>query len=173
MQALRLCTGRTAHRGSRGIALLFLDHGTIRGWGVSVTPRPLTPGKGPVPIVQEAGWALARVRTGAENLASTGIRSPDSPDRSQSLYRLSYRAHTIFTVYVTSSYADARMFVINPLKPELNSICYLLALLRAHHFLRVSRIRVKLLTFRLLMSYIYGAPILDVSRSHTTTQHSR
>jgi hypothetical protein len=29
------------------------------------------------------------------------------------------------------------------------------------------------LTPRLLMSYIYGAPILDVSRSHTTTQHSR
>jgi len=28
-------------------------------------------------------------------------------------------------------------------------------------------------TLRLLMSYIYGAPILDVSRSHTTTQHSR
>ena len=44
---------------------------------------------------------------------------------------------------------------INPLKPELNSICYLLALLGAHHFLHVSRIRVKLLTFRLLMSYIY------------------
>ena len=61
----------------------------------------------------------------------------------------------------------------NPLKPELNSICYLLALLGAHHFLHVSRIRVKLLTFRQLMSYIYGAPILDVSRSHTTTQHSR
>jgi len=63
---------------------------------------------------------------------------------------------------------------INPLKPELNSICYLLALL-AHHFLHVSRIRVKSLTFRRLMSYIYiyGAPILDVSRSHTTTQHSR
>ena len=29
------------------------------------------------------------------------------------------------------------------------------------------------LTLRRLMSYIYGAPILDVSRSHTTTQHSR
>jgi len=27
VQALRLCTGRTAHRGSRGPALLFLDHG--------------------------------------------------------------------------------------------------------------------------------------------------
>ena len=44
---------------------------------------------------------------------------------------------------------------INPLKPELNPICYLLALLGAHHFLHVSRIRVKLLTFRLIMSYIY------------------
>jgi len=62
---------------------------------------------------------------------------------------------------------------INPLNPELNPICYLLALLGAHHFLHVSRIRVKLLTFRLLISYIYGASILDVSRSHTTTQHSR
>ena len=28
------------------------------------------------------------------------------------------------------------------------------------------------LTLGLLMSYIYGAPILDVSRSHTTTQQS-
>jgi len=55
VQALRLCTGRTAHRGSRGIALPFLNHGTRRGWGVSVMPRPLfTPGKDRVPIVQEA-----------------------------------------------------------------------------------------------------------------------
>jgi len=44
---------------------------------------------------------------------------------------------------------------LNPLNPELNPICCLLALLGAHHFLHVSRIRVKLLTFRLLMSYIY------------------
>ena len=36
-----------------------------------------------------------------------------------------------------------------------------------------SNILVHRLTLRLLMSYIYGAPILDVSRSHTTTQHSR
>jgi len=44
---------------------------------------------------------------------------------------------------------------INPLNPELNPICYLLALLGAHHFLHVSRIRVKSLTFRRLISYIY------------------
>jgi hypothetical protein len=31
VQALRLCTGRTAHRGSRGIALPFHDHGSRRG----------------------------------------------------------------------------------------------------------------------------------------------
>jgi len=40
--------------------------------------------------------------------------------------------------------------------------------------LRFQKSRVKtMLTLRRLMSYIYGAPILDVSRSHTTTQHSR
>jgi hypothetical protein len=43
---------------------------------------------------------------------------------------------------------------VNPLSPELNPICYLLALL-AHDFLHVSRISVKLLTLRLLMLYIY------------------
>jgi len=65
------------------------------------------------------------------------------------------------------------LYPINPLNPELNPMCSLLALLAAHHFLRISRIRVKSLTFRRLMSYIYGAPILDVSRSHTMAQHSR
>ena len=70
VQALRLCTGRTAHRGSRGIALPFLDHGTRRGWGGSFTSRPLfTLGKDSVLIVQEAGWAPGPVWTGAENLA--------------------------------------------------------------------------------------------------------
>jgi len=38
---------------------------------------------------------------------------------------------------------------------------------------RVQESVTETLTLRLLMSYIYGAPILDVSRSHTTTQHSR
>jgi hypothetical protein len=65
-----------------------------------------------------------------------------------------------------------RTQAFNPLNPELNHICYLLALL-AQHFLHVSGIRVKSLTLRLLMSYIYRAPILDVSSSHTTTRHSR
>ena len=45
--------------------------------------------------------------------------------------------------------------VLNPLNAELNPICCLLALLGAHHFLHVSRIRVKSLTLRLLILYIY------------------
>jgi len=44
--------------------------------------------------------------------------------------------------------------VLNPLNAELNHIFYLLALL-AHRFLHVSKTRVKSLTLRLLMSYIY------------------
>ena len=72
----------------------------------------------------------------------------------------------------TVKYLEKTDHVLNPLNPELNPICYLLALL-AHHFLHVSRIMVKSLTLRLLMSYICGAHILDVSRSHTTTHHSR
>ena len=96
VQALRLCTGRTAHRGSRGIAPSFLDHGTRRGRGFSVTPRPLfTSGKDAVPIVQEVGWAPGSVWKGVGNLVPTGIRSPDRPTRSQSLYRLRCPAHTL------------------------------------------------------------------------------
>ena len=56
-------------------------------------PRPhLTPWKDLVPIVQEAGWASGPAWTGAENLAATGIRSPDRPAPRQSLYRLHYPA---------------------------------------------------------------------------------
>jgi len=97
LQALSLCTGRMAHRGSRDIALLFLDHGTRRGWGVRITPQPLfTPGKDPVPIVQEAGWASGPVWKGAENLVPTGIRSPDRPARSQSHSNCRYRIKYAF-----------------------------------------------------------------------------
>ena len=47
--------------------------------------------------------------------------------------------------------AVLRELPVNPLNAELNPICYLLALLGVHHFLHVSRIRVKSLTLRLLM----------------------
>ena len=67
----------------------------------------------------------------------------------------------LFATSIRSTYtyfceeAFSQLEIINPLNPELNPICYLLALIGAHHFLHVSRIQVKLLTFRLLMLYIY------------------
>ena len=57
-----------AQRVGRGIAVLFHDRGTRRGWVVSSTPRPhFTPGKDPVPIVQEAGWAPGPIWTGGKS----------------------------------------------------------------------------------------------------------
>jgi hypothetical protein len=96
--------------------------------------------------------------------------------------RLRSRSDTVFRyIYLIWQ----RCCVVNPLNAELNPICHLVALLGVPHFLHVSRMRVKSLILRLLMSYIrvcvcvcvcvcvYGAPILDVFRSHTTTHHSR
>jgi hypothetical protein len=59
-------------------------------------PAVFTPGKDPVPIVQEAGWAPWPVWMGVENLAHTGIPSPDHPALSESLYQLRYPGPLIF-----------------------------------------------------------------------------
>jgi hypothetical protein len=61
-------------------------------WGVWSTLRPgrFKSGNDSVPIVQEAGWAPGPVRTGADNLTPTGIRSPVRSARRESLYRLRY-----------------------------------------------------------------------------------
>jgi hypothetical protein len=63
---------------------------------VNATPRLPYPWKtDPVPNVQEAGWTPGPVGKGAENLATTGIRSPDRAARSEWLYRLSNPANVI------------------------------------------------------------------------------
>ena len=87
-----------AQRVCRGIALLFLDRGARRGWVVSSTPRPhFTPGKDPVPILQEAGWAPGPAWTGGKSRPHRDS-IPGRPARSQSLYRLSYPAHLLSNV---------------------------------------------------------------------------
>ena len=84
-----------AQRVGRGIVLLSHDRGTRRGWVVSSTPRPhSTPGKDPLPIAQEAGWAPGPVWTGGKSRPRRDS-IPDRPARSQSLYRLSNPAHTL------------------------------------------------------------------------------
>jgi hypothetical protein len=79
----------------RGIALSFLDPGARRGGWSALSTGRFTPGKDPVFIIQEAGWAPWPVWTCAKKLTLTGIRSQDRPARSQSLYRLSYPANCI------------------------------------------------------------------------------
>ena len=70
-----------------GIALPFYDHGT-RSFEWSAA-RPGRTGKDTVPIVQEAGRAPGPVCMGRKS-RPTGIRYPERPARSQTLYRLSY-----------------------------------------------------------------------------------
>ena len=79
----------------------------------------------------------------------------ESPHTSTVTHKLFYRKVCTELVFWTSR-PTSKCATFNPLNHELNPFCYLLALLGAHHFLHVSRIRVKLLTFRLLMSYIWS-----------------
>ena len=83
-----------AQRVGRGIALLFHDRSTRR-WvsGQQHAPAALYPRKDPVPILHEAGRAPGPVWTDGESRPHRDS-IPDRPARSQSLYRLSYRAHT-------------------------------------------------------------------------------
>ena len=82
VQPLRLCTNRTAHRGSRSVALPFHDHGKRRWRGVSVTPRPLfTPRERPGTHCTGA-WVGPRAgldRCGKSRLHRDSIPGPSSP----------------------------------------------------------------------------------------------
>jgi hypothetical protein len=61
------------------------------GWVVNATSMPLYPLRiDPFPVVWKTGLASGPVWMGAENFASTGIRSPDHPASIESLYRLRY-----------------------------------------------------------------------------------
>jgi len=92
-----------AQRVGRGIALLFHDRGTRRGWVVSSTPRPhFTAGKDPIPILQEAGWALGPIWTGGK-FRPHRDSIPDLPARSQSYTNWATRPMYV-CLYVRKSY---------------------------------------------------------------------
>ena len=61
IQVLRLCTGRTAHMGSRGVALPFHDLGTRRGEvSESLPGHSLPPGKTRYPLYRRLGGPQGR-----------------------------------------------------------------------------------------------------------------
>jgi len=77
----------------------------------------------------------------------------------------------LYTIKFTAFQLTVEMLVIWTINKTVNTLTSIVTLL-----LNITLDRhciPRTLTLRRLMSYIYGAPILDVSRSHTTTQHSR
>jgi hypothetical protein len=59
------------------------------GWLVTATPSPLHPQEGvSVVLVQNDVWTSGPVWTGAQDITPTGVRTPNRPARSESLYRL-------------------------------------------------------------------------------------
>jgi len=112
VQALRLCTGRTAHRGSRGKALPFHDRGTRRDKGSESLPaRSLPPGKTRYPLYRRLGGPQGR---------SGQVRKISLPPGFDPRTVQPVASH--YTYYAAwSIHFSVR---INPLKPELNPICY-------------------------------------------------
>jgi len=88
-------------------------------------------------VVGRDGWSVQR------HAADWTIRGSNTGEGSR-FFQTGPGAHPASYTMCTTE--------INPLNAELNPTCYLLALLGTHQFLHVSRIRVKLLIFRLLMS---------------------
>jgi len=58
------------------------------------------------------------------------------------LYLYGTEGHKTAATVILETLPNKTHIFLNPLNPELNPICYLLALLGAHHFLHLSRIRV-------------------------------
>jgi len=84
-----------AQRVGRDIALIFHDRGTRRGgeWSAARPGCTLPTEKTRYPIYRMLGGSQGRSGQ-VENLVPTGIRSRTVQPVTQSLYRLSYRAHT-------------------------------------------------------------------------------
>jgi len=70
------------------------------------------------------------------------------------LLKNKHRSHIVKTIIdlgIVSTTKRVCECIINSLNAELNTICFLLALLGAHHILHVSRIKVKNQSFVSLM----------------------
>jgi len=160
------------------------DFGGLRPVGQPRSRREDAIWRDDVDLFQIRDWKMAAGRENVGVRSSERSRPQGGPDHQMNKKKsffpsltiilfVKFRLSNLVVLFFKQGISVVLEYAINTLNPELNLICYLLALLGAHHFLHVRRIRVKILTVRRLMSYIYGAPILDVSRSHTTTQHSR
>ena len=90
VQALRLCTGPTAHRGNS--YTLSLPRHWKGASGKRHARADLAPGKTRYPLYRRLGGPQGRSTQVRKISPPTGIRSPDRPVHNQSLYRLRYPA---------------------------------------------------------------------------------
>jgi hypothetical protein len=79
-------------RGSRGIATLMPNHGSLWGLVFNIANRPFyfrERAQVGLPVVVEAGWVKGSIRTGLvmRSHAVSEVRDPDRPARSELLYR--------------------------------------------------------------------------------------
>ena len=65
-------------------------------------PAALAPGKTRYPLYRRLGGPQSQSGWVAKNLVPTGIRSPDRPARSESLYRLSYPGSPSYHIFIHS-----------------------------------------------------------------------
>ena len=128
---------------------------------VSSKPRShFAPGKYPVPILQEAGWAPGPVWTGRRSRPHRNS-IPELPTRSQSLYRLSYPAHRtlcsqkdyntsdakdiIYYVFMIKFYKVIQLYrfryILGIKTPILQSEGYAIHILRSNGFSNEVRIK--------------------------------
>jgi hypothetical protein len=115
--------------------------------------------------VQEAGWAPRPVWTGAANLASTGIRSPDRPTRSESLYRLRYgQGRPRLSPEVFLLYFFFRMASLVSLESQFFQTC-------THSVFR-GRVTKKITLFKIIFIH-HSAAFLSNPTTQTTTPQAR
>ena len=86
-----------AQRGVQIYLYSFFNIDARCGWVVNATPLAhYLWDRHPGSIVQEVEWFSRSVWKDAENLTPTGIRSPDRPAHSESLYRLRFPRPPLF-----------------------------------------------------------------------------
>jgi len=138
VQTLRLCTGRTAHRGSRGIVLLIQDHGTRRG-------RSLPSGKTRTHCT--GGWVGPRAgldRCGKSRLQQDSIPGPYSPVASR------------YTDWATGPHASRRgrdYRCVRNVSRHTNVDCYMGYVMGARIWIGSLRVRTRTNDGQLLTRY--------------------
>ena len=118
VQALRLCTGRTAHRGELRYSYTLILPTVLEG-GEGSASRPgrcLPPGKTRYPLYRRMGGPQGRSGQVRKISPPPGFDPPDRPARSQSLYRLSYPAQTNESNDTKKTYNIQKQNSYSPLK---------------------------------------------------------